>query len=716
MVMREIRNGRSLRLLSFIFVVALLITIFPLPVEAFSGRDGDEIVTCTKLTEPFAVLDVASQGGTNYGRYYVQTITGGANFYLYDIELNELLAVIPLESDGSAYKNNNANFGTEFYSPTDVLPLLYVSSAYDYEINVFRIYQEDDVWKAMTVQTISYPTINNEAGYYSCNAVLDNANGYLYLTPLSYIYTTLENEQHFFKFSMPELSDGNIELTINDALDHFSVWDYIHAPQGAIIRDNKVYQLHGVSNAFLRVFDLEQERYIKTYKLFNYGYNMEPESIGNYNGCFYSMDDSLEVWKITIDDAEPVEQPTGSAKTLTLLDWESGSVNPANGNESTSTKIARMQGSALTLGADRLIIETPTHYLGAADGSFYKWRVIWFDGDTCLGLASEQCDFTTFTGFEIPDGADSFRLAIAAVYGGKTQNTFPVTTFINHGGMTVQLFTVDNTPQNQNEIDKNITTWELGSFNLDGTETTKTNIARTTDIISTFGASGLVLDAPVHCSGYSTADTYYKWSVQWYNGDTCLGLASEQVNFDTVTSYAIPQNADGFRIKIASVINGTTEDPFPLNDFVGDGGVNVSLTGISKEECSIISWELGSFSPSTGMENEKTRIARTTGVISTQGAKELYIEPLTHYSGTMTSSTYYKWRVVWFNGDVCMGIANEQTDFSTATDFIVPDGADSFRLTIASVVNDITEDPFPINTFIENGGLKVVLIDPAAQE
>ena len=44
----------------------------------------------------------------------------------------------------------------------------------------------------------------------------------------------------------------------------------------------------------------------------------------------------------------------------------------------------------------------------------------WYSGDTCLGLASEQCDFTTFTEFEVPANADSFRMAVAAVYGGKT--------------------------------------------------------------------------------------------------------------------------------------------------------------------------------------------------------------------------------------------------------------------------------------------------------
>lgn len=697
--------------ISLACVVMLTVTLLTVPTQAFTGRDGNEIISCTKLTEPFAILDVASQGGTNFGKYYVQTITGGANFYLYDIDSNSLIATIPFTGDGSAYKNNNANFGTEYYDPADPLPLLYVSSAYDYRIHVFRIYKVGSVWKAAVVQKISYPTINNANGFYSCNVLLDNDNGFLYLTPLSYIFTTLENEQHFYKFKMPKLADGNVELKITDAIDHCSVWDYIHAPQGAIIKDNKVYQLHGVSNAFLRVFDLTQKKYVKTYQLFNYGYNMEPESIGYYNGNFYSMDDSLEVWKISIQEADPIIQDVGTSKTVKLTNWEAGSVNPATGNESTSTKIARMADPVLTLGADKLIIETPKHHKGkTTDGTFYKWRVIWFKGSTCLGLASEQCDFTTFTEFAVPKEADSFRLAIADVYGGKTQSTFPVSKFISDGGMKVKLFTIDDTPNNEGEVIKALNEWEMGSFYADGTENNKTQIARTTDCISTFGANKLTVDMPVHWSGASTPKTYYKWCVQWYNGDICLGLASEQEDFATVAEYVVPENADRFRMKIASVVNGTTETTFPLAKFNANACLNISLSGVSKTTVILSDWEIGSMSPVTGEENTLTRIARTTGYVPVHGASELYIEPLVHYSGQTTAGTYYKWRVIWFNGSTCLGIASEQADFSTETDFLVPANADSFRLMIASVVDGITEDPFPLNTFIANGGIGINLI------
>lgn len=683
-------------------------------VKAFSGRDGDEVITCTKLTEPFAILDVASQGGTNFGRYYVQTITGGAEFYLYDIELNELLAVIPLEGDGSAYKNNNANFGTEYYDVSDPMPLLYVSSAYDYEINVFRFYVENDTWKVMTVQTISYPTIDNEAGFYSCNVVLDNENGFLYLTPLSYIYTTLENEQHFYKFRMPKLSDGDVELSIADAIDHCAVWDYIHAPQGALIVNGYLYQLHGVGNAFLRVFDFEQGKYIKTYNLFNYGYNMEPESLGYYNGTFYSMDDSLEVWRISIEEVEPIEQGEGTTKTVALTEWEKGSINPTTGKESTSTKIARMSHQVMTLGADKVIIETPKHYKGQGAGNFYKWRMIWYDGDTCLGLAAEQCDFTTFTEFEVPENADSFRIAIASVYGGKTQKTFPLTSFVKAGGISVKLFT-ENAPESENRIQTKLKEWETGSFYSDGRENDKSRIARMVECSYTFGAEILTIDAPVHYSGASTVDTYYKWCVQWYDGDDCIGLASEQADFSTVTEYRIPENADKFRIKIASVVGNETEDPFPLEEFIAGGGINISLIGVSKTEMQLNEWESGSLSPITGIENSLTRIARTD-YVSTQGAYGVHVEPLVHYSGENTADTYYKWRIIWFSGDVCIGIADEQTSFSQNMDFAVPENADSFRMMIASVIRGTTEDPFPLETFLRCGGTTVDLINIAATD
>lgn len=694
--------------------IAIIITLcccLTVSAFAFSGIDCDEEITCTKLTEPYEVLDVASQGGSNYGRYYIQTITGGAYFYLYDIETNEFLAKIPLNGDGSAYKNNNANFSSEFYCSTDELPLLYVSSAYDYEINVFRFYQENGVWKVMTVQTISYPSINNEAGFFSCNAVLDNANGFLYLTPLSNIYTNLDNTQHFYKFDMPSLQDGNIELTLSDALWHCSVNDYIHAPQGEIIMGNKVYQLYGVGNAFLRVFDLSEERYIKTYKLADFGYNMEPESIGFYNGDFYSMDDSLEVWRISIESAEIQDEIFGTEKENHLTEWELGSVNPTTGGESSSTKIARMSEAALTLGADRLIIETPPHYLdGTRPGSYYKWRVIWFNGSTCLGLAEEQCDFTTFTSFAVPDNADSYRIAIAAVYRGKTQNSFPLSRFLNNGGLTTYLFTENTFVQSQNNLIENINDWEIGSFNADGTENTKTRIARMPECRSTCGADELIIDAPVYYSGLSTNDTFYKWSVQWYSGNTCLGLASEQSNFDTVTHYSIPANADSYRIKIAAVSNGVTVDPFPMSRFISHGGLTLSLCGVSQSISSLSDFEIGSMNPITGIENSLTRIIRSDDLIQIGAASRLYVAPPTHYTGSTTSENYYKWRIVWFDGTTCLGIAPEQTTFSDDTEFVVPEGADRFSINIASVVNGETEDPFPISTFVNAGGIKVHFI------
>ena len=69
--MYKMRNTSRVRLLCCLCAIVLFSSSFPITANAFTGRDGNEIVTYTKLTEPFAVLDVASQGGTNYGRYYV---------------------------------------------------------------------------------------------------------------------------------------------------------------------------------------------------------------------------------------------------------------------------------------------------------------------------------------------------------------------------------------------------------------------------------------------------------------------------------------------------------------------------------------------------------------------------------------------------------------------------------------------------------------------
>ncbi len=158
------KHNSIIRVLCIVCGFVLMCGLLSFNVFALQGRDGDQVISCNKIASGITTVTTAAQGGTNYGRYYIQTITGAAYFYLYDLQTNQLLATIPFSGNGDAFKNNNANFSTEFYSSSDTLPLLYVSSAYDLAIHVFRIYQEDGQWKISLVQTISYPTINNAAG------------------------------------------------------------------------------------------------------------------------------------------------------------------------------------------------------------------------------------------------------------------------------------------------------------------------------------------------------------------------------------------------------------------------------------------------------------------------------------------------------------------------------------------------------------------------
>lgn len=54
---------RGIKKIAIMIAVFATMTALPLTqAKAFSEPDGDETITCTKLTEPLAVLDVASQG------------------------------------------------------------------------------------------------------------------------------------------------------------------------------------------------------------------------------------------------------------------------------------------------------------------------------------------------------------------------------------------------------------------------------------------------------------------------------------------------------------------------------------------------------------------------------------------------------------------------------------------------------------------------------
>lgn len=602
-----------------LFVAAAIIFVLMLiPLRAFA-TDGvaatvetNTIAQVTQLTDRIIPSGKTPQGGSNYGKYFLQTIGGASYFYLYDLDQNELIATIPFTGDGSSYKNNSACFGTEFYDENDILPLVYVSSAYDYRTVAFRIYLENDTWKVMQVQVINYPTMDNDAGYYSCNVALDNENGYMYLTPLKLVATTINgNQQMFFRYTMPSLEDGPV-VELVDSIDAIGSCEdgvtvfkplysvvtnaYTYCPQSALVIGGKFYQIHGntSSHAVISIYDFESETYETPYILFDRGYKLndlhnEPESLGYYNGSFYSFDVYGKLYKIDLIN-ENIQIQAGEHErkiSVKLTNWERGTFNLSTGAESSSTKVLRTPNYISTLGADKLVISPPEHYSSdVSAGTFYKWAIMWYSGTNrigtssvgadpvFLGIGSEQYNFSTHREFDVPDGADGFRIAVASIYRGKTE-VLSAADFVE---LDIALYSQWGEEDSLVVLDSSQTVEVGGITKADGTFYYVAKIVRSANDISVVGYDKVVVQAPLHYTGVTTENSYYKWLIHWYDASgNRIGLAPEQEDYCTVTEFTVPATATCFRFCIASVNEGVTDQTFPLETFFEDGGITLQL-------------------------------------------------------------------------------------------------------------------------------------------
>ena len=591
---------------------AIALTMIPLNAFALGEAETTTIAQVTQLTNRIIPSGKVPQGGSNYGKYFLQTITGASYFYLYDLDLNELIATIPFTGDGGSYKNNSACFGTEFYDENDILPLVYVSSAYDYRTVAFRVYKENETWKVDQVQVIKYPTMDNDAGYFSCNVALDNDNGYMYLTPLKLVATTINgNQQMFFRYAMPTLADGAVVEMVDSAsatgsgesgvkifrpLDSIVTNGYTFCPQSALIINEKFYQIHGntSSHAVISVYDFETESYTTPYTLFDRGYELndlhnEPESLGYYNGSFYSFDVYGKLYKIDLVNESIQTQAEECERkiSMTLTNWERGTFNLDTGAESSSSKVLRTPNYISTLGAEKLVISPPAHYSAdVSAGTFYKWAVIWYSGTNpigtssvgtdpvFLGIGSEQYNFSTHKEFAVPDGADGFRIAVASVYRGKTN----VLSTSDLGELDIALYSKWDAEDSLVMLNNSQTVEVGGITKAEGTFYYVAKIVRSANNISVVGYDKVIVQAPLHYTGTTTENSYYKWLIHWYdaNGNR-IGLAPEQVDYCTVTEFAVPATASYFRFCIASVKDGVTDQTFPLETFFADGGITLQL-------------------------------------------------------------------------------------------------------------------------------------------
>ena len=237
------------------------------------------------------------QGCAQYNDLLFVTCNTMAIMAIFDLQAKALVTTIAF-SPVSTYHCNSMNFGAEKYADDDEFPLLYISmeNIAEHKMIALRIVKSSDgIYSGEIKQTITYPAPSESTQYYP-NGSLDNENGYLFVKGyiLNNYVAGSGNKIRVRKWAMPTLSEGDVTLSIADALQVFDV-PALTATQGEIVNNGKLLGCYGADWAgdksiHLAMIDPDQQKMVTDIKLSDIGYKQEPEAIFTWKDCLYIVD------------------------------------------------------------------------------------------------------------------------------------------------------------------------------------------------------------------------------------------------------------------------------------------------------------------------------------------------------------------------------------------------------------------------------------------
>lgn len=272
--------------------------------QGFFTYDGEPVILKNKFTAE-VVLPTYRSYAQDAACYYNSYITLNSQGYykVYSMNGDLLKNSTPLDQIATIVPHcNSACFGTEKFDADDHYPLLYVN-AYNNEglpkgaCYVYRLlnnmttslqqtilidFTEDPIWAGDGSSVRPYG-----------NFIVDTDNNKLY----AYVMIDSLNVTRFFKFNLPELSDGSvIHLTTSDIEDYFDIaWMYYM--QGVTYYNGKVYASCGFTsaNCKLYVVDLLYKKVTSVLPLG--GFIDEPEGVFVYEDELY-VSNAREFFKL----------------------------------------------------------------------------------------------------------------------------------------------------------------------------------------------------------------------------------------------------------------------------------------------------------------------------------------------------------------------------------------------------------------------------------
>lgn len=296
----------------------------------------------TKIATLSRVNSVASghsfQGATIYKNMLFAAMNNNGEILVYDLNANAQIGsiVVPEMTD---HHNNNINFGSEFYSKKDEFPLLYMSQESNdvHKCLVARITRDTNNWHFEIVQNITFPTPQENKMWWA-NSYIDAENNYIYLMGYknqSWTDGSNGNSLVYRRWPLPKLSEGDVTLKVSNSSNYREI-PYWTATQGAIFKEGKLYQVYGTPTykdwIKMRILDMENGTVEHVLEMYTRGFTTEPEGIGYYNGCFYVVDVSGNIFKLEFVE-EPLRDtydPIPSNYVLKLTEEELNEVMFAN--------------------------------------------------------------------------------------------------------------------------------------------------------------------------------------------------------------------------------------------------------------------------------------------------------------------------------------------------------------------------------------------------
>lgn len=241
-----------------------------------------------------------SQGGDSWGNYFFQFTDKNNEVRVYDLSTKVLLQTLRLTSSLKGFVDNchcnSVNFGTEYYDPNDIFPLIYVSTGYTADgysgALVYRITQHNGTFFITLVQTIRFP--------------IDKSSWTEFIPGDEFAYLCYTSERVIFKVPMPKLKDGDIIIGRDNAIETYQFppqpdWMATSRNQDRMLYQGKIYVISGVPQSgeasvlfILNLETMERERIIDLQKN---GLKSEPESIFIWQGdvCVSFLDKIVKI-------------------------------------------------------------------------------------------------------------------------------------------------------------------------------------------------------------------------------------------------------------------------------------------------------------------------------------------------------------------------------------------------------------------------------------